>query len=188
MKKYIEKVFNELLSKIQNQEIKDKTIDTWVKGCNYGQWNTPELLENMPFTLLTDCRGINLIEHTIAVTKGAVGLAEAIISTYNPPFKINFDNIYAGGILHDVGKLLEFEYKDGAYIKSFSGKCARHPISGSFLAYETGLPNEIINIIACHAKEGDGRPKTIETILIHQADFATFDPMVMLNNNTLIQY
>jgi len=43
-----------------------------------------------------------------------------------------------------------------------------------------------VNIIGCHAKEGDGRPQRIETVLIHQADFATFDPMVMLVNGNLI--
>jgi len=45
----------------------------------------------------------------------------------------------------------------------------------------------ILNTIACHAKEGEGRPQVIETILIHQADFATFNPLVMMNGGTLIE-
>jgi hypothetical protein len=48
------------------------------------------------------------------------------------------------------------------------------------------LPQEVINCIACHAKEGEGRPQTLETVLIHQADYATFDPLVMLQKGTLI--
>ena len=32
-----------------------------------------------------------------------------------------------------------------------------------------GLDEEVINTIACHAKEGEGRPQVIETTLIHQA-------------------
>jgi hypothetical protein len=43
------------------------------------------------------------------------------------------------------------------------------------------------SVIACHAKEGEGCPQVVETVLIHQADFATFDPLVMMERNTLIQ-
>ena len=65
--------------------------------------------------------------------------------------------------------------------------CARHPISGAILVAEAGLPDELVNIVACHAKEGEGRPQCIETVLIHQADFATFDPLVMMEKGQLIQ-
>ncbi len=41
-------------------------------------------------------------------------------------------------------------------------------------------------MVACHAKEGEGRPQMVETVLIHQADYATFDPLVMLEKKTLI--
>ena len=104
------------------------------------------------------------------------------------PYQFDYDRLLAGGLLHDVGKLLEFEPDgEGGYRKSRSGMCARHPISGTAIAYEVGLPDELLNTIACHAKEGEGRPQVIETVLIHQADFATFDPLVMMERNTLIQ-
>ena len=74
----------------------------------------------------------------------------------------------------------------GGFRKSRNGLCARHPISGAILAADMGLPDEIVNTIACHAKEGEGRPKVVETVLIHQADFATFDPLTMLRDGKLI--
>ena len=146
-------------------------------------------LETMPFTLLTDSRGVNFIEHTIAVTEGAVALAEVQMKAYREmPYPVDMDRLVAGGLLHDVGKLLEIE-KDGkgGYRKSFNGKCMRHPISGTILAAELGINEKILNTIACHAKEGEGRPQVLETVLIHQADYATFDPLVMLEKKTLIQ-
>ena len=104
------------------------------------------------------------------------------------PYAIDHDRLLAGGLLHDVGKLLEFEPDGkGGYRKSRLGMCARHPISGTAVAYEVGLPDEVLNTIACHAKEGDGRPQCVETVLIHQADFATFNPLVMMESKTLIQ-
>jgi hypothetical protein len=49
------------------------------------------------------------------------------------------------------------------------------------------MPEDVVNTIACHAKEGEGAAKVVETVLIHQADFATFDPLVMLEKGQLIQ-
>jgi guanylate kinase len=53
---------------------------------------------------------------------------------------VNYDRLLAGGLLHDVGKLLETE-KDGqgGYRKSRGGQCLRHPISGTALAVEAGI-------------------------------------------------
>ena len=142
----------------------------------------------MPFTLLTKTQGISLVEHTIAVTEGALALADAQESAYSRmPYKVNMDRLIAGGLLHDVGKLLETEKDEkGDFRKSLKGMYARHPVSGAILAAKCGLPDDIVNTIACHAKEGEGAPKVLETVLIHQADFATFDPLVMLEKGQLI--
>ena len=187
MKEKIEKLFNQQLSKINDTDLREKVVEIWVNAADQGGWQ-PEELEKIPFTLLTETKGINLIEHTIAVTEGALGLATAIKENYREmPFEINFDWLIAGGLLHDVGKLMEIERTgEGKYQKSHQGKCARHPISGAILVAQAGLPEEIVNIVACHAKEGEGRPKRIETVLVHQADFATFDPMVMMEKEQLI--
>ncbi len=187
MKNYIEKVFAPILSKIKDEDIKNKTVECWVKGAEEGGWK-PEDLEKIPFTLLTETHGVNLIEHTIAVTLGAAALAEAKKSTYKAmPYEIDMDILYSGGLLHDVGKLKEIECVDGKYQKSHNGKCARHPFSGAILAAQVGLCDEIVNTIACHAKEGDGRPQRVETVLIHQADFATFNPLVMMAKGLMIK-
>lgn len=185
----IEKIFSAQISKIQDQELRKKVVEVWVTGCSRAGWENVEELKKMPFTLLADTRGVNFIEHTIAVTEGALALAKAQTDTYSKmPYKIDFDRLVAGGLLHDVGKLLEIE-KDGSggYRKSHSGMCARHPISGAIMAAQAGLDEEVVNTIGCHAKEGDGRPQVVETVFIHQADFATFNPLVMLDKSLLIQ-
>ncbi|MEJ2368067.1 MAG: HD domain-containing protein, partial [Acidobacteriota bacterium] len=95
--------------------------------------------------------------------------------------------LIAGGLLHDVGKILEIEPDGkGGYRKSRSGMCMRHPISGVALAYQAGLPEELLNCIGCHAREGEGRPKVVETIIIHKADFATFEPLLSWDRGLLI--
>jgi putative nucleotidyltransferase with HDIG domain len=185
----IQKLFGSVLERIANKDLCQKVVKVWLLACERGRWTTVEQLKNMPFTLLTNTHGINFIEHTLAVTEGAYGLAKAQESAYKKlPYKIDYDRLLAGGLLHDVGKLLEVEPDGkGGYKKSRSGACTRHPVSGTALAYEVGLRDEMLNTIACHAKEGEGAPKCLETVLIHQADFATFDPLVMLEKGTLIQ-
>lgn len=185
----IQELFSAQLAQIGDASLREKVAEVWVDGCKKGGWSSLDDLKKMPFTLLTETKGINFIEHTIAVTEGAVALARVQFDAYREvPYKIDMDRLVAGGLLHDVGKLLEIE-SDGAggFRKSLNGKCARHPISGAILTAMAGLPDELVNTVACHAKEGDGRPQVIETVLIHQADFATFNPLVMLANGQLIQ-
>jgi hypothetical protein len=189
--KDIQVLFSSVLERIQNLELRDRVVKTWVLACERGGWKSVDELKAMPFTLLAKCHGINFIQHTLAVTEGAFGLAKAQEAAYGGklPYPIGYDRLLAGGLLHDVGKLVETEPDGkGGFRKSRSGACLRHPISGTALAHEAGIRDEtILNTIACHAKEGEGAPKCLETILIHQADFATFDPLVMLEKGQLIQ-
>jgi putative nucleotidyltransferase with HDIG domain len=185
----IEKLFARQLERIRDTRLRTQVVECWVLGCREGNWQSIEELKTMPFTLLTDTKGVSFIEHTIAVTEGAWELAQAQVRTYaKMPYEINGDRLIAGGLLHDVGKLVETESDGkGGFRTSRNGRCARHPVSGAMLAARVGLPMDIANIIACHAKEGEGRPQVLETIFVHQADFATFDPLVMSQKGQLIK-
>ena len=177
------------IGRIGDEDLREKVVTCWERALQRSAYRSLADLVKMPFTLLTDTRGLNFVEHTLAVTAGAVGLAQAQAGHYRAlPYEIDMDRLIAGGLLHDVGKILEIEPDGkGGHRKSRSGACMRHPISGAALAAEVGLPEEVLNCIACHAKEGEGRPQVIETVLIHQADYATFDPLVMMVKGTLIE-
>lgn len=186
MKKTIEKLFAEILKKIGDKDLRKKCVATWVNAAAEGGWE-PDDLAQIPFTLLAETKGITLIEHTLAVTKGAAYLGKAMEETYpRMPFAINWDYLYAGGLLHDVGKLKEYERVDGKFRTSHNGRCTRHPFSGAILAAKAGLPDDVVNIIANHAGEGEGKPQRVETVLIHQADFANFNPLVMMGKGLII--
>ena len=185
MRAKVESLFRKQLDRITDPGLRKAAVDVWVDAATGGGWS-PEDLEQIPFTLLANSHGINLIQHTRAVTEGALALAAAMQGEMPLPYSSNMDWLVVGGLLHDVGKLLEYERVDGVIRKSRNGACLRHPVSGSIAAGKAGLPPEIINMIACHAREGDGAPKRIETVLIHQADFATFDPLQMMDKGLLI--
>ena len=184
----IQKIFSRQLEQIQSQPLRNKVVDAWVEACRLGNKQSVDDLMAMPFSLLVDCKGVSFVEHCLAVTDGALALGRAQEQNYRAlPYAIDFDRLVAGALLHDLGKLMELERtEDGGWRKSHSGRCTRHPVSGAILAGKLGFDDEMLNVIACHAKEGEGRPQVIETVLIKQADFATFNPLVMLGNNTLI--
>ena len=182
-------LFQAQLVRIKDDDLRAKTVAAWVEAARLGGWRTVEELKAMPFTLLAETRGLSIIEHTIAVTEGACGLARAQLDAYGSmPYQIDMDRLIAGGLLHDVGKLVEAERDGrGGFRKSRAGQYARHPVSGAIIAARVGLGEDVVNTIACHAREGEGAPKVVETVLIHQADFATFDPLVMKGKGLLIE-
>jgi putative nucleotidyltransferase with HDIG domain len=185
----IESLFAKQLDRISYTALRNGVVAVWTEAARAGGWQTVDELKALPFTLLAETRGLTLVEHTIAVTEGAVGLARAQLDNYHEmPYEVNMDRLVAGGLLHDVGKLVEMERDGkGGYRKSRAGQHARHPISGAILAARAGLGDDVVNTIACHAREGEGAPKVVETVLIHQADFATFDPLVMKGKGLLIE-
>jgi len=175
MKSEIINLFPEI-NQIKDEDLKKKVISVWEEAIKQGGWR-PEDLDKIPFTLLIpDCK-TNLIEHTRAVTHTALEAAKVILNFYKEQVKIDLDLLLAGGILHDVGKLLEYAPVEGKINKSRRGKLLRHPFSGASLAYKHGLPDEIIHMIATHAKEGDGGFRSIEAMIIHYADYINFESL-----------
>ena len=59
---------------------------------------------------------------------------------------------------------------------SRAGRLLRHTFSGVAIADRFDLPSDIQHIIAYHSKEGDLGKRTIESIIVHHADFVSFEP------------
>lgn len=165
-REYIIKIFPEIKI-IKDNSISKGVINTWLLAIKRGGWKR---IDNIPFTLLikTDKPLNTLIEHSRTVTR----MAMAIARERND---LNMDFIIAGGIVHDVGKLLEYEKKGKKFVKSNYGKIVRHPISGYGLALEAGLPVEIAHIVSAHSIEGNRVKRSNEAIVIHHCDFIDFD-------------
>ncbi len=167
----MDSIFTKLLPSIEGLEgvLKDKVIACWELAKEEGGWSDEDL-ELIPFTLLIPDCPLNLFEHTEAVTR--IALAACDVLSECAKFKsINRDYLLAGALLHDVGKLLEYQKTDEGIVKSKSGKLLRHPFSGVGLAVKIGLPDEVVHMIATHAREGDGSYRSLEAVIVHNADF-----------------
>ncbi|MGD8245544.1 MAG: HDIG domain-containing protein [Anaerolineae bacterium] len=160
---------------IKDASLRENTLRTWETAMEQGGW-TLDALQAMPFTLLIDPCPVDFIEHTRAVAQIAIESAKVIIELYGERVPLDMDVLISGGILRDAGKLLEYERRDdGTFVQTREGKLLRHPFSGMELAARCGLPAEVQHIIASHAGEGAKVKRTTESILVHHADFISFE-------------
>jgi putative nucleotidyltransferase with HDIG domain len=160
----IKQIFSKELQWIEDETIKEKVAAMWKKAADQGGWTN---LDEVPFTLLFKNSG-KLIDHTKRVTK----LSKLINDVREE--KLKQDILIAGALLHDVGKLLEYQLINGKIIKGDYGEKFRHPVSGSLLAKSLDLPDDIIFIIYAHSHEGDKCQRTPESFIVHHCDFIDF--------------
>ncbi len=116
------------------------------------------------------------MNHKRTAVQLSVDIANRMKDNFGDEIKIDMDYLIAGAILIDVGKLIEYDKVDGKLTTSKAGKLLRHPFSGVVIADRFGMPPEVQHIIAYHAKEGDDAKRSTETIIVHHADFVSFEP------------
>lgn len=117
-----------------------------------------------------------LLEHTLAVIKNCLTIAA------NYP-KINRDILIAGGILHDLGKIFEYSWKRTFQITDVGRLLGHITIAYDLITrtmdkindFEESLKIQILHTIISHhgilEYGSPKRPKTIEALLIHYADY-----------------
>jgi putative nucleotidyltransferase with HDIG domain len=161
---------------IQDLDLREKTAKTWEHALEKSVL-TPQDLNTIPFTLLCgpDLK-VSFMAHKRCVVHVAQDAGNKMNEFFKTDLPVNMDVLIAGAILADVGKLLEYELKDGKSVQGKYGKYLRHPFSGVSLAEQCGVPAEVCHIIATHAGEGDMVKRTTEAFIVHHADFMTFEP------------
>lgn len=158
---------------IKDADIKEKTYKCWEYAIENSVLSASDL-EKIPFSLLIDDCDITFMNHKRTAVQLSVDIARTMEKNFG--IEINWDNLISGAILIDVGKLLEYEIVDDELGTSRDGKLLRHPFSGVAIADRFGISNDIQHIIAYHSKEGDLGKRTVESIIVHHADFVSFEP------------
>ena len=174
MRKELKRIWPEI-EWIQDTDLKEKVYQTWEFALEQSVLS-PSDLERIPFTLLIEGCQVTFMEHKRAVVHIAVNGAKAMQEFFGANLPINMDYLVAGAILIDVGKLIEYVLEDDVAVVGKTGKLLRHPFSGVALAMRFGVPDEICHMIATHSNEGDLGKRTVESIIIHHADFMSYEP------------
>ncbi len=172
MKDQIQKIWPEI-EWIKDDELKSKVTDCWIYAIENSVLSAEDL-EKIPFSLLIDDCDIAFMNHKRTCVQLSVDIAKRMHDNFGS--EIDMDILIAGAILIDVGKLIEYEIVDGKLGTCREGKLLRHPFSGVAIADRFDLPVDVQHIIAYHSKEGDLGKRTIESIIVHHADFVSFEP------------
>lgn len=163
---------------ISDRELQEKVVATYVDALETGGWE-PDDMDRIPFTLLIPDCPYTYVDHVRGVTRIAKRSMDEFNEVYPPKddkFTLDSDTLVAGALLHDVGKLIEYERNGrGETVKSEVGKNLRHPFSGTVLALRNGCSSRIAHIIANHAAEGDGTLRSPEGVMVNKADFMNFE-------------
>lgn len=161
---------------VEDKELRNKVADAWAYAIENSVLSMEDL-ERIPFSLLIKDCGVTFMNHKRTAVHLSVDIAKRMKENFGDQIKIDMDVVIAGAILIDVGKLLEYDLDDkGKLITSDAGKILRHPFSGVAIADRFGIPVEVQHIIATHSKEGDLGKRTVESIIVHHADFVSFEP------------
>ena len=177
MKERIRELLPEL-NWITDKALQDKVVAVYEEALQKGGWE-PDDMDRIPFTLNIPDVPFSYLSHVRGVTqmaKGGMDVFNKLYAAQDPAYTMDNDTLVAGGLLHDVGKLLEYENDaSGRTVRSKCGKNLRHPFSGAALALKHGCSDEIAHIIANHAREGDSGIRNPEAVLVNKADYMHFD-------------
>ena len=160
---------------IKDEGLRTTTMDAWSYAIDQSPLE-PKDLKEIPFSLLIKDCNISFLNHKRTCVQLAVDIAKKMIDNFGNAIKVDMDILISGAILIDVGKLLEYEITEGKLTTSNYGKVVRHPFSGVAIAARFDLPPEVQHIIGTHSKEGDLGKRTVESIIVHHADFVSFEP------------
>jgi len=174
MNKQVHELWPEL-DWIGDDALREATARTWELALARSPLTAADL-DTIPFTLLVPDLEVSFMAHKRCVVHVARASAEKMSEFFGDDLPLDMDVVIAGAILADVGKLLEYDIRDGKSCKSDMGKFVRHPFSGVGLAMEAGVPAAVLHIIAAHAGEGDLVKRSTEAYIVHHADFMTFLP------------
>jgi len=162
---------------IEDADLRENVTRVWVAALERSAL-TAEELQRIPFTLLAKDCTVSFMAHKRSVVHICRDAALTMKEFYGDALPIDIDTLIAGAILIDVGKLLEYEMREGKAVVGKMGSYLRHPFSGVGLAMEFKLPDEVCHMIATHAKEGNLGRRSVEAQIAHHADFMTFEPFM----------
>ena len=124
-----------------------------------------------------------LLEHTLSVTNIAVALVDHYHEMY-PAWKKSLSRplVVAGAILHDIGKVQEYEPQLGSLRHSVAGELIGHAILGRDIVREAArdidldpaVQTHLEHILVSHQRFPDWGaakpPMSLEAMIVHHAD------------------
>lgn len=150
---------------IQDQDLQAKVISTWYR--TWQKSNFPDIETVHQFEPARAKIAYTNVEHTNQVCQACADMASTMTGLF--PYPINKDELIAGAILHDVDKMLIFDFETGSF--SATGRKFAHAVLGATLVMMEGLPESIAHIVGAHSfRFSPTPPQTAEALILRYLD------------------
>jgi putative nucleotidyltransferase with HDIG domain len=163
------------LDDLKDKALRDTAIEAWALSIAGSSFNRISEIpgDGNPGVMVLK-RGTQDM-HLRGVAKLAVDIVDHFAEVF-PEAIIDRDIVLCGALCHDIGKAWECDpenQKRWQADPSVVGRPSlRHPVYGAHICLMAGLPEEIAHIAVAHSPEGDNVKRSLECIVVHQADVA----------------
>ena len=160
---------------IADQTLRNQVVDAWALSLSQTSFRRIRDMpgEANPGMLVLKRGGQDT--HLRGVTQIAIGYIDHFADVY-PEAVIDRDVVIAGGLCHDIGKAYEFAPENRQRWKADPSHVGlpplRHPVYGAHICLLAGLPESVAHIAACHSPEGNNVQRSLECVVVHEADVA----------------
>ena len=169
------------LDQINNEDLRAKAVDAWALALARSSFTSIKEIAPAGNPDVNEVKRGDQTDHLRGVTRLAIGIATEMQAAY-PELAIDMDTIVAGGLLHDVGKAWEFDPENRKRWKSdqrrYGKPSIRHPGYGAHICLTVGLPEEIAHIAMAHSGEGELLVRSLECMIVHQADYTFWNTLL----------
>lgn len=159
------------LGDIGSEELREKVAAVWLRLWRESGFPAVEEVPWWSVVRKGDAgKSVTLVEHVNLVAEGAKGLAAVAASS---GAEVDLDILLAGALLQDVDKLVLLDPKtlEATEIAVNS----QHTFYGAHMALTEGVPWPVVHLILSHSKNTGVRPRTVEAVILHYADYAVVD-------------
>jgi 7,8-dihydroneopterin 2',3'-cyclic phosphate phosphodiesterase len=169
------KEFTQLVNKIHDKILREKTINL-LRDPTFevnGKINPAISLKTAPAGKSHHhAYPGGYIDHVVSSTKIALAMCDSVEKVYHG--KVNRDHVIAGMLLHDVFKPATYsKLENGYYGSTQLADYMDHLSIATAELVRRNFPIELVHIVLAHHGEyGPMRPKTVEALVCHLADFA----------------
>lgn len=162
------------LDYIKDEKTKDTILDIWQEAIDSNEWESKGLEHSGISTVMRKGCPEDLMMHTRHVTAACNAVYDALKPMFDQVGSCSKEELLAGAMLHDVGKLLEMDYVDGKVVHTHYGDLFNHTVSSAWLCKKHGLSQNIVHMVLTHSTtlspEGTKAYCTPESLVLKYLD------------------
>jgi putative nucleotidyltransferase with HDIG domain len=164
---------------IRDQKLGDAVVEIWAKAWETSEWANLEQCPKSPELPHTR----TLITHSRTVAQLSRAMCDSLASQNG--LDISRDDVIAIALLHDVSKLHEFARTADGSEKSEIGRKYQHGFLAAHWMEQMGLSRDLVHAVIAHTPLSGVIPQTQEALIVHYADFADTDSLLLDAGQTL---